>query len=326
MITMTEIARLTHVSQPTVSRVLNGNPNVDPDIRERVLACAREHDYQPNVLAKGMKGNKTNLLGVMVTDISNSFFAELSKFVEFEAKKHGYSIILFNSDHNLKQEQDYIDVVRRYRVDGVIAVPIHENSREWKESMSKLDVPIVLVTRKNAECNSAYVDHSGGGGKAAQHLIDKQYQEFLFIGQDYDEKFIGFRNELVRQGICTKEQVANISYRNTDYEQLRRDLSEYLKNADRRIGIFAYNDLCAIQVLHVLRELGKRIPEDAGVVGFDDIFISQHMTPSLTTFRQPIQKMAESVVSYLIHKIEHPEDEWLLDEKFSAELILREST
>ena len=100
MITMTEIAKLTHVSQPTVSRVLNGSMTVAPEIRERVLACAREHDYQFNALAKGLQGSKTKLLGVLVTDISNGFFADLAKRFEAEARENGYSIILFNSDYN----------------------------------------------------------------------------------------------------------------------------------------------------------------------------------------------------------------------------------
>ena len=110
MITMTEIAKLTGVSQPTVSRVLNGNEKVDPAIRERVLACARQHDYQPNVLAKGLQGRKTKLLGVLVTDISNGFFADLAKQIETEARKSGYSIILFNSDYEPSSEQEYLDI------------------------------------------------------------------------------------------------------------------------------------------------------------------------------------------------------------------------
>ena len=119
MITMTEIARLTNVSQPTVSRVLNGNQNVAAEIRERVLACAKEHNYQCNALAKGLQGSRTMLLGVLLTDISNSFFADLAKKLESEARRSGHSIILFNSDYDMDKEQAYLDVVRRYRVDGV---------------------------------------------------------------------------------------------------------------------------------------------------------------------------------------------------------------
>ena len=326
MITMAEIARLTHVSQPTVSRVLNGNPNVDPQIRERVLACAREHDYQPNALAKGMKGSKTKLLGVLVTDISNSFFAEFAKYIEAEAKLRGYSIILFNSDHDPRLEQECIDVVRRYRVDGLLAVPIHENSTEWETTAKKLDVPVVLITRSNKKFDYAYTDHCESGKMVARHLADRDYTRFLFVGQSYDKKFTGFRQELESLGIRKKHQVSNINYRYGDYDQLKSDLSSYLSGINERVGIFAYNDLCAAQILHVLRDLKIEVPKQAGVVGFDDIFICKHLMPSLTTIRQPIREMAESAVSHLIYKIEHPTEEWLLDESFCGELIQRESS
>ena len=176
MITMTEIARLTHVSQPTVSRVLNGSQTVAPEIRERVLACAKEHDYQFNALAKGLQGSKTQLLGVLVTDISNGFFADLAKQIETAARKRGYSIILFNSDYNPQNEQEYLDVVRRYRVDGVLAVPIRETSAEWQEYVKKLDVPIVTVTRRAKGLDSVYVDHIQAGSMVASHLLEQGFR------------------------------------------------------------------------------------------------------------------------------------------------------
>ena len=156
MITMTEIARLTGVSQPTVSRVLNGNTAVNPEIRERVLACAREHDFQPNVMAQSLVGSKTRLIGVIVTDISNSFFAELVKYIGEEARKDGYSLILFNSDYDLEKERECLDVVRRYRVDGLIMVPVDENGAEWRGMVSRLDIPTVVITRHATGIDSFY--------------------------------------------------------------------------------------------------------------------------------------------------------------------------
>lgn len=157
MITMTEIARLTGVSQPTVSRVLNGNTAVNPEIRERVLACAREHDFQPNVIAQSLVGSKTRLIGVIVTDISNSFFAELVKHIGEEARKDGYSLILFSSDYDLEKEKECLDVVKRYRVDGLIMVPVDENGAEWRGMVSRLDIPTVVITRHATGIDSFYV-------------------------------------------------------------------------------------------------------------------------------------------------------------------------
>ena len=322
MITMTEIARLTHVSQPTVSRVLNGSQTVDPEIRERVLACAKEHDYQFNALAKGLQGSKTQLLGVLVTDISNSFFADLAKQIETAARKRGYSIILFNSDYNPQNEQEYLDVVRRYRVDGVLAVPIRETSAEWQEYVKKLDVPIVTVTRRAKGLDSVYVDHIQAGSMVASHLLEQGFRRFLFIGKDYDGKYVGFRQLLVQMGYGG--QTANLVYQ--DDIQLKQALEHWLCQASERGAVFAGNDIYALRVLDVLRKLDVSIPEEVGVIGFDDTSTGRYLNPRLSSVSQPIAQMAQEAVMRLLDRIEHPGQREVLDYPLSAELVLREST
>ena len=322
MITMTEIARLTHVSQPTVSRVLNGSQTVAPEIRERVLACAKEHDYQFNALAKGLQGSKTQLLGVLVTDISNGFFADLAKQIETAARKRGYSIILFNSDYNPQNEQEYLDVVRRYRVDGVLAVPIRETSAEWQEYVKKLDVPIVTVTRRAKGLDSVYVDHIQAGSMVASHLLEQGFRRFLFIGKDYDGKYVGFRQMLVQMGYG--EQTANLVYQ--DDVQLKQALELWFRQASERGAVFAGNDIYALRVLDVLRKLDVSIPEEVGVIGFDDTSTGRYLNPRLSSVSQPIAQMAQEAVTRLLDRIEHPGQWEVLDYPLSAELVLREST
>lgn len=322
MITMTEIAKLTHVSQPTVSRVLNGSKTVAPEIRERVLACAREHDYQFNALAKGLQGSKTKLLGVLVTDISNSFFADLAKQIEAEARKSGYSIILFNSDYNAQNEQEYLDVVRRYRVDGVLAVPIRETSAEWQEYVKKLDVPVVTVTRRAEGLDSVYVDHARAGAMVADHLLERGFRRFLFIGKDYDGKYVGFRRSLVRMGYGG--QTANIVYQ--DDAQIRQALEDWLRPSPERGAVFAGNDIYALRVLDILRRLGVSVPGKAGVIGFDDTSMGRYLNPRLSSVSQPIARMAREAVIRLLDRIEHPGPREVLDRPLSASLVVREST
>lgn len=322
MITMAEIARLTNVSQPTVSRVLNGNPRVSPEIRERVLACAREHDYQCNALAKGLQGGPTHLLGVLVTDIANGFFADLAKQIEIAARAKGYSIILFNSDYNPDSEQEYLDVVRRYRVDGVLAVPIRETSAEWHDYVAKLDVPVVTITRRAAGLDSFYVDHARAGGQVADHLAERGYKRFLFIGKDYDGKYIGFRRRLTELGYggATANRVLR------DHGQLRRELADWLREDPARPAVFAGNDIYALQVLDILRELGVRVPDEAGVIGFDDTFLGRFLNPRLSTVAQPTAAMAAEAVAWLVGRIESPGPRPAMDRPFAAELVPRQST
>lgn len=322
MITMTEIAKLTHVSQPTVSRVLNGSQTVAPEIRERVLACAKEHDYQLNALAKGLQGSRTQLLGVLVTDISNGFFADLAKQIEIAARKSGYSIILFNSDYSPQNEQEYLDVVRRYRVDGVLAVPIRETSAEWKEYVKKLDVPIVAVTRRAKGLDSVYVDHVQAGAMVAAHLLERGFRRFLFIGKDYDGKYAGFRRFLTQAG-CGGE-TDNVVYQ--DDSQLSRALEGWLRRASDRGAVFAGNDIYALRVLDALRRLDAAVPEEAGVIGFDNTSTGRYLNPRLSSVSQPIAQMAQEAVDRLLDRVEHPGQREALDRPLPAELVLREST
>lgn len=322
MITMTEIAKLTHVSQPTVSRVLNGSKTVAPEIRERVLACAREHDYQCNALAKGLQGSKTQLLGVLLTDISNSFFADLAKQIEAEARALGYSIILFNSDYDPRREQEYLDVVRRYRVDGVLAVPVLRNNDAWPACVRKLDVPVVVVTRRVEGLDSIYLDHAAASRQVAAHLADRGYGRFLFIGRDYDAKYLGFRQELSRRGLA--ERCGNVEY--WDDRRLEEDLRAYFRRPGPRAGIFANNDICALRVLSVLERLAVSVPKEAGVIGFDDTFMARYLHPALSSVSQPIGLMAKEAAARLTRRISSPESLPPLDLPLPASIVVREST
>ena len=322
MITMAEIARLTHVSQPTVSRVLNGNPKVSPEIRERVLACAREHDYQLNALAKGLTGGPTHLLGVLVTDISNGFFADLAKEIETAAREQGYSILLFNSDYDPDREQEYLDVVRRYRVDGVLAVPIRETSPQWYDYVQRLDVPVVTITRRAEGLDSFYADHAAAGARVAAYLAGQGYERFLFIGKDYDGKYVGFRRWLEEEGrgdAVTNRVLAG-------HEDFRRELADWLARDSRRAAVFAGNDIYALQALDILRALGVSVPGQVGVMGFDDTFMGRYLNPRLSTVRQPTAQMARDAVQWLLDRIEHPGPRPPELRAYDAELVPREST
>ena len=244
MITMTEIAKLTGVSQPTVSRVLSGNQAVNPQIRERVLACAREHDFQPNRMAQSLVGSKTHLVGVLLTDISNAFFADLVKYIEQEAEKEGYSLILFNSNYDLEHERECLDVVRRYRVDGLLAVPVNERSRQWKETVRRLDIPTVIITRQAAGMDCVYVDHVEAGSQVGRHLLEEGYDNFLFFGDPADVKYQGFARALSKTGTGIRERMTVIAGK--DSEVIDAALSAHLERWGGRTGIFAYNDRRAV--------------------------------------------------------------------------------
>ena len=288
----------------------------------KILLILLLHALQNQPCKKGLQGSKTQLLGVLVTDISNGFFADLAKQIETAARKRGYSIILFNSDYNPQNEQEYLGVVRRYRVDGVLAVPIRETSAEWKEYVKKLDVPIVTVTRRAEGLDSVYVDHAQAGAMVAEHLLERDFRRFLFIGKDYDGKYVGFRQMLVQMGYG--EQTANLVYQ--DDVQLKQALELWFRQASERGAVFAGNDIYALRVLDALRKLDVFIPKEVGVIGFDNTSTGRYLNPRLSSVSQPIAQMAQEAVTRLLDRIEHPGQWEVLDYPLSAELVLREST
>lgn len=324
MITMTEIAKLTGVSQPTVSRVLNGNKSVSPEIRERVLRCAREHNFQPNVIAQSLVGNKTHLIGVVLTDISNAFFADLVKYMEQEARKAGYSLILFNSNYDREHEKECLEVVQRYRVDGLIAVPVDENSLEWKAMIKKLDIPAVVITRHAEGMDSFYVAHDEAGAQVGNYLCREGYEEYIFYGTTKDIKYQGFVDALARWDQDFQSHLTIITSK--EDEVVRKAVSEHFGQKKGRTGIFAYNDRRAVQIMGILQQMGVRIPEQAGIVGFDNIYLCEHLYPRLSSVSQPNEEMATLAMQRLIYRIDHPEEEGTVDHPLSAVLIPRGSS
>jgi len=324
MITMTEIAKLTGVSQPTVSRVLNGNTSVNPEIRERVLRCAREHDFQPNVMAQSLVGSRTHLIGVVLTDISNAFFADLVKYMEQEARKEGYSLILFNSNYNTEHEKECLDVVKRYRVDGLIAVPVDEDSAQWHEMIEKLDIPTVVITRRSEGMDSFYVAHDEAGAQVGRHLCEEGFEEYIFCGNTKDIKYQGFVDALAEKDKDYKDHLMIVNTK--DDAEVKKIMEAYFSQKRGRTGIFAYNDRRAVQMMSILQQMGIQIPEQAGIVGFDNIYLCKYLYPKLSSVSQPNEEMATLAMKRLLYKIEHPQEKEIEDHPLKAELIKRDSS
>ena len=324
MITMTEIARLTGVSQPTVSRVLNGNQAVNPEIRERVLACAREHDFQPNVMAQSLVGSRTHLIGVVLTDISNSFFADLVKYLEREARASGYSLILFNTNYDPEHEKESLDVVRRYRVDGLVAVPVDERASDWNRLIGKLDIPTVVITKQVRGMDTVYVSHEEAGAQVGDHFREEGFEEYIFFGNTEDVKYQGFAKALKERDPEFGQHLTVISSKKE--QKIQAALEQYYSRKRRRTGIFAYNDRRAVQMLGILQRMGVKVPEQAGLVGFDNTYMCEFLYPRLSSVAQPNEEMASIAMRRLLYKIDHPEDDRTEDHPLQATLVKRDSS
>lgn len=324
MITMTEIARQTGVSQPTVSRVLNGNTAVHPDIRERVLACARENGFQPNILAQSLAGSKTHLIGVILTDISNPFFADLVKYLEQEARSSGYSLILFNSQYDSAKEEECLQIIQRYRVDGLIVVPVDENAPRWQALSEKAALPAVVIIRRIPSLDSVYVSHEEAGALVAVHLYEQGYRSYLFFGMPEDEKYLGFARALSMRDPAFESRLTILPSKDNDV--LLPRLREHFATAQAPTGIFAYNDRRALQLMGLLKQLHIPIPGQAGLIGFDNTYMCEYLYPRLSSVSQPNETMAVTAMKRLLERIGNPGGREVRHCPLSASLVCRESS
>ena len=307
MTTIRMIAKLAGVSSATVSKVINGkDQNISEDTRRRILEIVEREGYIPNGIAKSLRIKNTKTIGLIVPDVTNLFFAEVAKGIEDAAAKRGYSLILCNTDNKDSKERMYLKILQEKKVDGLIITASHSKLGDQLDSVS---IPVVLIDRDVDTPKSVgriTVDNIKGGRMAAEKLIDSGCRSIVHITAGLEnkpsaERYKGFVEALRDAGIKFNKSGLHTGYFTveTGYEGIVR-LSKVMEFD----GVFCGNDHIAIGALQALRELGKMIPDDVSVVGFDDIALSKYIHPPLTTIRQPIYKLGESAVMVLLGMIE----------------------
>ena len=324
-VTIKDIAEHTGVSYATVSRTLNHLSGVSPDTRDKVLAAAEELGYRPNIHARSLKTNRTNTIALLVPDISNPFFADIAFAVDEVAFSKGYTTLLCSSNWNVDIERKQLEQLYNQRVDGIIYKPAGKNPMD----LSRMSIPNVLLSCIPGE-NESYieVDNYKGGQIAADHLISCGYQNFAFIGGTPDsssnEKRInGYYDRLKECGKqISRDHVIYGGFTVESGYKMAQKLFSAFPDVD---GIFCGNDIIALGVLQYLMEINRKIPEETGVVGFDDIMLAGLPQIQMTTVAQPRYQMGKHAAYMLIDFIENKQDinhHIILDPK----LVVRRST
>lgn len=317
---MKEIAKLAHVSQPTVSRVINGNTNVNPELRKRVLQVIESVGFQPNRAAQTLKNQNSFLIGVSVTSISNPYFMDLIESIEYEARSIGYNIILHNCENNILIEQNNLKNFIARQVDGVIIVP---ESDENLDILNNYKIPTVVITHVHSDFNSISISHEKGGALAADYFIRKGVQHFLYIGQGpygKDLKFEGYKNELYANGMNFIE--SNYLHHPTETNnsiQLERVIHTYIKehlntiftpslvegheNAHSNVGVLCGNDIIAIQFITTAAKYNLTLNVHYHLIGFDDTILSKSYR--FSSIRHPIHEMSTHSIKLLMELVSH---------------------
>ena len=323
-----DVARESGVSVFTVSAVVNKKSHVGKSLREKVEAAIRKLNYRPNLVARSLAKQKTHTIGMIVPDIGNPFFPIVVRGAEDAAQKHGYNLLLCNSDDSLDKEEKSIELLLSKRVDGILLTKAAEDFRPALQQMIKeVNTPFVLVMRTYPKLtkDAVITDDYRGAYEAVSHLARAGRKRIALISgplkvSNAKERWEGFHDALKAEGLPYEEDlVIEGDYRlESGY---RAGHSLFSRRPD---GIYVANHLMTVGLLKAAEETGLRCPEDFGLVSFDDYPWLGILRPRLTTVELPKHQLGSEAAELLIRRIAGDTSKPVL-KKLQPELRIRES-
>lgn len=310
-ITIKEIAKEAGVSIATVSMIINKkDKNISEATRIRVLDVIKKYNYIPNAMAGSLVTQRTNMVGLILPDITNPFFPGIARGAEDKANEAGYSIIFCNTDDKLEVEEKYIETLTKKMVDGII-IAHSSNSEKMSEILEKCKFPLILIDRDFYSENirgKVLVNNFEGSYDGVKYLINKGYKNIAYLSGSLKtntarDRLEGYKKALIDNGISINNNL--IKYGKYKIDWGKTGVDELLKENEKFDAIFCGNDLIAIGAIKELKLKGYRIPDDIGVMGFDDIYLAGLIEPPLTTIRQPNYQMGYMAMELLIENLKN---------------------
>lgn len=292
-ITIYDVAREANVSMATVSRVVNGNPNVKPATRKKVAEVIERLGYRPNAVARGLASKKTTTVGVIIPDISSTVFAELARGIEDIATMYKYNIILSNSDQNLEKELHLLNTMLGKQVDGIVFMS-GNITKELVDEFEKSSVPIVLAgsIEESERIPSVNIDYEQATYDAVNTFIEKGHKHIGFVVGpllepiNSQKKLKGYKRALSNAGIEFKEEL--IVEGDYTYDSGLEAFGKLLDAGTRPTAILSGSDEMALGIIHGVEDKGYNVPEDFEVISSDNTRLSLMVRPKLTTIVQPL--------------------------------------
>ncbi len=296
----------------TVSRVVNGNPNVKPTTRKKVLEAIERLGYRPNAVARGLASKRTTTVGVIIPDISSIFFSELARGIEDIATMYKYNIILCNSDQNKDKEIHLINTLLEKQVDGIVFMG-GEITEEHQEQFKRSPVPIVLAATlgDDREVPSVNIDYTQAAEDAIMALIEKGHKRIGMLSGSLEDpvngyqKFAGYRQALEKANIEFDENLIVIG--DYTYDSGMEAMDTFTALEDKPTALFASNDEMALGIIHGAQDRGFEVPNDYEVIGFDNTRLATMVRPTLSTVVQPLYDIG-AVSMRLLTKLMNKEE------------------
>lgn len=332
--TLKDVAKKAGFSEATVSLVINNKPGVNKHTREKVLSIAKELGYIPNSIARSLALQKTNTIGLLVTDIENPFFGSIVHHTSIAARKSGYSLIVTTSDDDFEKENEALQVFLNRKVDGVIVVPTQRIPCDYSifTTFKKQNVPLLFSVSyyPGFDTDRVLTDYAKGSYLLTKYLLELGHRDIVhLIGADeqapinkerlagyfqaFDEAHLYPSGHNISQ--CT-QPVFLEGYRNT---------MRIIKEGIIPDAIIAINDVLALGAKKAIEESNYSVPSDISVAGYDDVFFTSLLEKPLTTIKQNIKEIAHQSVNLLLQRIENP-DKAIEHIFIQPELIVRHTT
>ncbi len=326
MATMEDVAKMAGVSVSTVSHVINGTRFVRKETKERVLEAMRVLDYYPNYAARSLRSQKSRLIGVLMPDITNSFYMRVVSGIEKVMRANGYSLMVCNSDDNLQLEQEHLKILKAQSIEGLImrATPDdHSFLREFEEHY-----PIVFVDCKPfgyPHGDRVVVDNERVSYEAVSFLIQKGHRRIGMIKgiaglTTSEERLAGYERALSEYGIPIDEELIKVS--NSRIESGHELMLELLEQG--MTAVFAGNNVLTMGAMKAIKEKGLRIPEDVAIIGFDDEEWCVITDPPLTVVYQPAPRIGEMAAELLLARINDKQRDFQ-EVCLDCKLVIRQS-
>jgi len=331
-VTLKEVAAELGLSAMTVSRAVNDSPNVNSKTKKKILEKAQKMGYTPNLVAKSLVSSKTYTVGVVIPEISHSFFPDVVRGIEEVVDSKAYQILLTNTSDNFEKEKKVIDALKAKRVDGMlISSSLTKDDFSFYEDLIKSGMPVVFFDRciENIGASCIKVNDQAASQQITEHLIKLGYKKIGYLSGPRNvsigkARFDGFSIAMIKNGLPVVDKliVENGYNERGGYDAMKKLLK--LPEKDRPRAVVAVNDPVAIGAMEAIKDVNLRIPEDIAIVGFTNDIRAKLVSPPLTTVSQPAYELGKKAASKLIDTIQEKVDV-VENIELITSLVVRES-
>ena len=305
-VTIKDVAQRAGVSTATVSRVLNNAGNVDPDKFERVEAAIVELRYRRNLVARGLRTQRSHIFSLLCSDIENPFFTSICRAIEDVSSKAGFSVLICNTDGDLAKEREYIDMLAAQSVSGVIISPTSSTGTDVGPLLRQR-IPMVAVDRRlPVETDSVFVDNRLGAYEATRHLLASGSRRIACItgpktAMTAQDRLAGYKDALAEAGLRSSASlIRHADFKDAGGYAAAREL---MSKPNRPDALFVANNRMTTGALLALKDLAIHVPDEVAIVGFDDLAWADLVNPTISTVRQPTYELGRSAAQMLLDRI-----------------------